>query len=486
MTTQYRLFATAPKYLEELLGQELQSFGAHAVKSTVGGVYFEGDLRCAYRACLWSRIANRILLPLSLFTAHDGDELYQGVQDIDWSEHFTPAQTIAVDCNVSNSQLTHSHYCALRVKDAIVDQFMERTGERPNVDTDIPDIRINCFIKHDSASISIDLSGPSLHQRGYRLQGVAAPLKENLAAAILLRANWRDIARDGGSFIDPLCGSGTLAIEAAMIAADIAPGLLRPYYGFNAWRKHDVWLWQNLVDEARQRKQQGLTKLPLILGYDKDRHAVDSARGNARRAGLEDYIVFSQCEVNYLIRPKQAHTGLVVTNPPYGERLGNAAQLPRLYQQLGDCLKTQFPGWRAAVITSDKTLGKAIGIRAQRIHKLLNGALECQLLHFSIEPQWFMHFNATADTSIDDKAQQSDATAPRDNSLANSEGAQMFANRLRKNLKSLSRWRTQNDIHCYRLYDADMPEYALAIDVYQGKQTWVNVQEYAAHSPRFV
>jgi 23S rRNA (guanine2445-N2)-methyltransferase / 23S rRNA (guanine2069-N7)-methyltransferase len=471
MSTPLSLFATAPKYLEELLNQELQALGAQEVKSTLGGVHFQGELRIAYLACLWSRIANRILLPLSHFTSPDADALYRGIQAIDWSEHFTAAQTIAVDCNLSKSQLTHSHFCAQKVKDAIVDQFTTATGQRPSVDTEQPDIRINCFIKHDQANISLDLSGPSLHQRGYRLQGVKAPLKENLAAAILQRANWHDIAHNGGSFIDPLCGSGTLAIEAAMIAADRAPGLLRAQYGFLAWRKHDDWLWQNLLDDARQRQQSGLTRLPLIMGYDADPRAIDSARGNAERAGLGEYIVFNHCELQSLVRPQQARTGLVATNPPYGERLGEATELPQLYRQLGETLKAQFPGWRAAVITSDKTLGKAIGIRARRIHKLLNGALECQLLHFDIEPQWFMQYS------------KPDITTTNNETLRNSEGAQMFANRLRKNLKNLGRWKTQNNIHCYRVYDADMPEYALAIDVYENNEdTWVHVQEYAAPS----
>ena len=257
-----------------------------------------------------------------------------------------------------------------------------------------------------------------------------------------------------------------------MIAADVAPGLSRPRYGFQAWRQHDDWLWQNLVEEAQRRRQEGLLRLPLIMGYDADQRAIDSARGNAQRAGLGEYIVFSQCELQYLIRPKQAQTGLVATNPPYGERLGDAGQLPHLYRQLGDSLKAQFPGWRAAVITSDKELGKAMGIRARRIHKLLNGALECQLLHFSVEPEWFMQYLATP----------GQAHHGTNAGLRNSEGAQMFANRLRKNLKTLNRWREQHGIHCYRLYDADMPEYALAIDVYHGDETWVHVQEYAAPS----
>lgn len=473
MTTRYPLFATAPKYMEELLAHELAGLGAQSIKQTVGGVYFKGDLSVAYRACLWSRIANRILLPLSQFTATDASELYEGTQEIRWSDHFSVNNTFVIDCVTSNSALTHSQFCAQKIKDAIADQFTDSEGERPSVDRDNPDIRINCYLKNDKASISIDLSGDSLHRRGYRTDGEAAPLKENLAAAILHRSNWPEIASEGGSFIDPLCGSGTLAIEAALMAGDIAPGLLRTHFGFRAWRQHNIWIWENLLDEARKRRDEGLDKLPLILGYDKSDRVVDSARANAKRAGLDQHVVFSVCAVENLICPKIARTGLVLANPPYGERLGRDDNLPALYRQIGDTLKSQFPQWRAAILTSDPALGKSTGIRAHRIHKLLNGTIECQLLHFNIDEEWFMKYRN------DDNADLTPAVTSAA-SLAASPGAEMFANRLRKNLKQLGRWADKQHIRCYRLYDADMPEYALAVDIYGGDETWVHVQEYAA------
>ena len=473
-------FATTAKYLEPLLADELANFGAQSIKQTVGGVHFEGELKHAYTACLWSRIANRILLPLSTFTAPDADALYLGAQSIHWLRHFNVNNTFAIDCVSVNSQLSHSHFCAQKIKDAIVDQFNREINERPSVNTDSPEIRINCFLKNDIATLSLDLSGDSLHRRGYRTKGAGAPLKENLAAAILQRAKWKDIAQQGGSLIDPMCGSGTLVIEAAMLAADIAPGLLRKTFGFLAWKQHDDWLWQNLTEEAERRKQQGLINMPLIFGFDNHQPTLDIARDNIKRAQLEDYIVLDNIGVAQLTCPQQAKTGLIITNPPYGERLGTYSELFPLYQRLGETLRAEFLHWQAAVITSEAELGKAIGIRAHHIHKFYNGALECQLLHFTLESEWYMHqVQSTIGPSLS-------GTDP----LALGTGAEMFANRLKKNIKQIGGWADKQGIRCYRLYDADMPEYAVAIDIYRAvqdasmpqqipEQRWVHVQEYA-------
>ena len=471
MPNDYSFFATTSKFLEALLAEELSSIGAESIKQTIGGVYFKGDLSVGYRACLWSRIANRILLPLNTFTATNAEELYDGVSTIKWSHHFTPEDSFLVDCVISNSTLSHTQFCAQKTKDAIVDQFTLEQQRRPSVDTVQPDIRINCFIKNDKVTISLDLSGDSLHRRGYRLEGAKAPLKENLAAAILMRSKWDTIAANGASFIDPMCGSGTFPIEAAMIAADIAPGLLRERFGFQAWLEYDNNLWQRLIDTAQERKTRGLLKAPLIFGFDAEDRALESARSNAQRAGLSDYILFDKTDIQYLSCPQQAKTGLIVSNPPYGERLGSEQDLLPLYQGIGETLMSDFQHWHAAMLVTDTNLGKAIGIRADKIYKFFNGPLECKLLHFIIEQKWFMHQN------LPDKITP---TPPNRDSL--SSGAQMFANRLKKNLKQLSRWAKQQNVSCYRLYDADMPEYALAIDVYQGEKVWVHVQEYAAPS----
>ncbi len=468
MTTQHRFFATAPKGLEGLLADELRQLGAANVRETRAGVGFQGDLGRAYRVCLWSRIANRVLLPLASFPAADAEQLYAGVLDIHWPAHLDVNGSLAVDFASVRSQLTHTQFGAQKVKDAIVDRFRHDTGDRPDVDRDTPDLRVNVFVFRDKATVNIDLSGDSLHRRGYRLEGVPAPLKENLAAGILQRAGWAEIARQGGAFVDPMCGSGTLAIEAAMIAADIAPGIDRYYWGFSGWKQHDESLWTALLADARKRRDKGLATLPVIRGYDASAQAIVAAQDNAAHAGLDGHIDFSQRAIKDCAAAPEGPPGLVATNPPYGERLGEHDELNPLYKELGDCLKANYGGWRATLITSDPELGKAVGIRARHINKLYNGALECVLLRFELDERWFM------------KERGDRAAEP---------GAQMFANRLRKNLKQLARWRKQEDVSCYRAYDADMPEYAFAVDVYetvaseqsnQPAGRWIIVQEYAA------
>lgn len=471
MSNDSTFFATAPKGIESLLADELRALGARTVKETRAGASFQGTLALAYRVCLWSRTANRVLLPLAHFEAPTPAALYEGVRSIDWAEHLTPDDRLAVDFSTSASRITHSHFGALKVKDAIVDQFRDAYGVRPSVDVERPDLRINVYLRRDEATVGIDLSGDSLHRRGYRLEGAAAPLKENLAAAILLRASWPSIAEAGGTLIDPMCGSGTLPIEAALIAADIAPGLYRDYFGFLGWKGHDAALWEHLIAEARERREAGLAKLPPIAGYDADPAVVRVARENVRRAGLGERIRMERGELARLERPAGCETGLVIVNPPYGERLGDRKSLAPLYASLGDILKQRFLGWKAAVFTGNPELAKGMGLRAKRTHTLYNGPIECRLLRFDVEPRWFRERTEHQETM---------QAAPPPDELG--PGAEMFANRLRKNLRELGRWARREGIDCYRLYDADMPEYALAIDLYQGQdeQRWAHVQEYEA------
>jgi len=467
--TKHQFFATAPMNMEPLLADELRRLGAQEVAQVRAGAGFSGTLESALRACLWSRVANRVLLTLSRFPAPDPQALYDGIRSIDWREHLDVDDTIAVSLSTSRSQITHSHYGALKVKDAIVDQFRERDGRRPTVQTERPDIHVNVYLLRDEATVSLDLSGESLHRRGYRQQATAAPMKENLAAAILLRAGWPDIAAAGGALLDPMCGSGTLPIEAAMIAADIAPGLLREYWGFTRWKQHDANAWNTLLDEARTRRDRGLSALPSIRGYDHDLSAVNIALANVERAGLHGHVHIEKRELEQCAPAGHAGTGLVVANPPYGERLGAGAGLDELYARLGHTLKENFPGWRAAVLTGNPELGKRLELRATRIHALYNGAIECKLLHFVITPEWF--------------AQDPDRPRPI---AADKRGgsAQMLANRLAKNRKRLGKWLRREGVSCYRLYDADLPEYALAIDIYENPEPetppWIHVQEYAA------
>ena len=457
-------FATCPKGIEPLLAEELRGLGADQVRETRAGVAFLGPLSLAYRVCLWSRLASRVLLPLAHGPAPDPEALYTLVKSVDWSEHMDAESTLAVDASVAQSAITHSHFAALKVKDAIVDQLRETLGRRPSIDTERPDIRINLYLHRDEASISLDLSGDSLHRRGYRAHGVEAPLKENLAAAILIRAGWPALSREGAPLVDPMCGSGTLVIEGALIAADIAPGLLRSRHGFDGWRRHDAGVWQQLRVEAEQRRETGLRRLPAIHGYDHDRRAIEAARKNAARAGLTEQV---RLDVRALADCTRGETspGLVVANPPYGERLGNAAELAPLYAQLGDALKRCYPGWRAAVFTGEPELGKSLGLRARRLHTLYNGAIECKLLHFEVTPEWYLR-----------------ERAPITSPAVLGAGAEMFANRLRKDLRHFGRWAARQGIHAYRVYDADLHEYNLAIDLYEGERRWVHVQEYQAPS----
>src|SRR6185312_14613691 len=380
-----RWFATCPKGMEYLLRDELVQLGATEVREALAGVHFEGPLTTAYRACLWSRLASRILLPLAEFDAATDDALYAGVQAIDWSTHLAAHATLAVDAHTALSKLTHSQFIAQRVKDAVVDQFRQQGGTRPGVDTDEPDVRLNLRLKRDRATLSLDLAGSPLHRRGWREVQGEAPLKENLAAAMLLRARWPEVYAQGGALLDPMCGSGTLLVEGALMAADVAPGWRRDYYGFLGWQQHDLALWRSLLDEARQRAETGLKSLrPCFFGSDADPRMVQTAKRNAQEAGVAGFLTLEKRDVAHVEPPAGVERGLVITNPPYGERLGERAQMPALYHALGERLRTQFPGWRAAVLAGDAELGRALGLHAEKKYALYNGALETQLLTFEI------------------------------------------------------------------------------------------------------
>jgi len=474
-----RFFATAPLGMELLLADELRALGAVEVAETRAGVAFGGDLETAYKACLWSRLANRILLPLERFPAASPEALYEGIRRIEWSAHLDSQATFAVDFASSRSKITHTLFGAQKVKDGIVDYFREHHGVRPSVRLDRPDLRVNVYLDRDIATVSIDLSGESLHKRAYRQEGGRAPLKENLAAAILLRAGWPRIAESGGHFVDPMCGSGTLPIEAALMASDFAPGLLRPHFGLFGWKQHNSALWQNLVIEAERRCEAGLRKLPPIVGYDIDRQAVRIALANIEHAGLTGYVHVERKAMGDA-RPRHAF-GLVAVNPPYGERLGDEKTLVPLYIQLGETLKNHFVGWKATLLTGNPDLAFKLGIRATRYYTLYNGALECRLFNLDVEPERF--FTPREPEPLTDAQRKTREIFRKAKAVeAADSGAEMFANRLRKNLKNLGRWARQNGIHCYRLYDADLPEYAVAVDVYEGEQTWVHMQEYEAPS----
>lgn len=471
----YQLFATTPKAMEALLANELEQLGAKNLNTGIAGVGFSGTLETAYRICLWSRCANRVLLILDNFQVREPQDIYAGIQAINWHDHLEPNASLAVSFSSKNNRIiNNAHFGALKVKDAIIDQFRDRFGERPKIDTARPDLRVNVYLHGTQAQVAIDLSGDSLHKRGYRDINVPAPIKENLAAAMLLRSNWTKIAAKGGSLIDPMCGSGTLLIEAALIAADIAPGLLREYFGFLRWKQHIPELWQVLLDEASERKAQGLKRMPIIVGFDQHRRAINAARQHIERAGLTNKVHLEKRDINLAEAADSWEPGLLICNPPYGARLSDEPAVLSLYQQFGDILKQRFLGWHAAMIVSNPEYGFRLGIRSQKPITLYNGAIECKLLR--------MHINDTAfftPKALDRQQKIKDLIqtiehAPR------SDGAVMFHNRLSKNLKTKNKWAKRNQIECYRVYDADLPEYAMAIDVYQCDPMQVHVQEYQA------
>ncbi|WP_455366711.1 bifunctional 23S rRNA (guanine(2069)-N(7))-methyltransferase RlmK/23S rRNA (guanine(2445)-N(2))-methyltransferase RlmL [Kaarinaea lacus] len=469
MTSQYRFFATAPKYTEGLLLSELQAFHALEIRETVGGVSFAGNLEVAYRTCLWSRIANRVLLVLEKARINSADDLYDAIYNINWLEHFAVDATFAIDFFASQSVIQHSQFGAQKCKDAIVDQFKHAHGERPSVDKKNPTIRINVHIKRQHATISLDLSGHSLHQRGYREHTVEAPLKENLAAAVLLRANWPVMAQANQALIDPMCGSGTLLIEGACMAGTIAPGLFREDFGFNAWKLHDAALWEKLRKEAKTIRSQIVPSMPRIIGFDRDPEAVAATRHNLEVAGLTEVIEVQQQNISDLANAGYGDKGLIVTNAPYGERLSDNQSLLPVYEQLGKQLKSQFGGWQASIVTSDATLAKATGLHAKRINKLYNGKLLCGIYHF--------------DLSKDATKRKTESIAEQVPSVAKTREEaidEALGNRLKKNLKHLRKWANKSGVSCYRIYDADLPEFNFAIDLYQSDKSFAVLQEYAA------
>jgi len=479
------LYATCASGLQDLLAAELQNMGAKAVSTAGAGVRFEGSFDIAYKAVLWSRVANRVLLPIHAGPADSPEALYTLVQEIDWSKHMALQGTLAVDFFTANSTITHSQYGALKVKDAIVDQFREKTGDRPNVERDTPDLRVNVYLFRNKARIAIDLSGSSLHRRGYREQAGPAPVKENLAASLLLACDWPNRAERGEPFVDPLCGSGTLAIEAAMMACNMAPGLKRSHFGFTGWLGHNEAIWTHVLKEAQQSVQDSPC---LIRGADKDAGAIRLAKDNAQLAGVEQCIEFT-CEnviTQALTVPTQP--GLVLTNPPYGERLQTDSTF---YQHLGNALSAGYGGWHCGLFTAIDAPIKHLRLPIKSTLPARNGSIECALFEGTI-PGLSASAEATAG-SINKTAGASSGSIWEGvvaNRAANSAhtllvDAEPFANRLKKNLKKLKSWQKREHINAWRVYDADLPEFSVAIDVYDcdtsdGADRHVVVQEYQA------
>jgi 23S rRNA (guanine2445-N2)-methyltransferase / 23S rRNA (guanine2069-N7)-methyltransferase len=436
------LFATCARGVEPLLADELRALGASGVRPARAGVGFAGDLRVAYAACLWSRTASRVLMPIAKVDAEDAEALYRGVREIPWEQHLSPSGTLSVDfATDANPAFRNTMFGALKAKDAIVDRLRDLFGERPSIDKATPDLRVNVRVRSGSATISIDLTGDALHRRGYREAGVQgeAPLKESLAAAMLLLAGWRETAAVGGALLDPMCGSGTLLIEGAWIAGDVAPGLLRSYWGFAGWLGHDADVWSDLLADADDRAEAGLAGLPHIEGWDVDAAAIELAHANIARAGLRGRVRASVRDIASLVPPEGVAAGLVAVNPPYGERIGEAEAAEQLYRTLGERLRSGFPGWTYGVLAGDDAHASALGIVSSATHSLYNGAIPVRL-----------------DTGTVPEPQAPDVTA----------GVAAFANRLRKDHRHLSKWARREGVTCWRVYDADLPDFAVAVDLY--------------------
>ncbi|MDO6710524.1 bifunctional 23S rRNA (guanine(2069)-N(7))-methyltransferase RlmK/23S rRNA (guanine(2445)-N(2))-methyltransferase RlmL [Aliiglaciecola sp. 2_MG-2023] len=442
----FEILVTTSRGLDGLLLDELTTLLPNSsLKMRPGQVYFSGELKDVYQVCLWSRLANRVLVQLAEGKIDTAEELYDIVATVPWQDHFSVSNTFVVDFVGTNRTINNTQFGALKVKDAIVDTFSHHFGERPSISKVQPDIRIHARVRRENFAVYVDISGRSLHQRHYRQQTGQAPLKEHLACAMLLRSGWNNDRSK--PLFDPMCGSGTIAIEAALMACNIAPGLGRQHWGFSNWKLHQAELWQVLVDEALDAQVQPEAK---IYANDLDRRVLNTAKQNADSARMLEHITFFNSDATKL--QVDCEAGYIVSNPPYGERLNELTELLPVFQSWGEHLKQHFQGWRVSLLTANRDLFKQLKLVANKDYKLMNGAIECQLVNYVLDEK-----NVIVKESV---KPQSD-----------------FANRLAKNIKSLSRWLNKQNTNCYRLYDADLPEYNVAIDRYAD---WLVVQEYAA------
>jgi len=494
----FNYFIPTAKGLAPLLEVELKELGIENTKQIAGGVSFDGSLEHGYQVCLWSRFASRVLLKLSEFKVIDSMDLYLGCSNIPWEEHFDVDKTFSIDFSGSNDEIRNTQFGALKIKDAIVDRFRKKTDERPNVEKRDADIRFNGRLFKDKASIYIDLSGSPLHLRGYRTIAGEAPLRETLAAGIVKRSGWK-----GEALLDPMCGSGTLIIEAAMMALNIAPGSLRDTFGFEQWKQHDNDLWKTLKTTAQVYAKRAVKDCDnRFYASDLSKDMISIARQNAKRAGVDELIEFTVQDAKKVMPPEELSTGMVISNPPYGERLGGFSDTITLYTELGHHFKAAFAGWNLSMFAMDTELLSCLGMRAAKSYKFFNGPIECILKNYRISPKRVAEGAAVVEEKST-KASKSVAStefveSTEDNPwgslppIVEAEAdkifkevkqikpaiyAEDFANRLLKNMKRLEKWAKREDIQCYRLYDADLPEYNVAIDRYN---QYIIITEYRA------
>ena len=458
-----RYVATCPKGLEHVLAKELTQLGAEQVQESVAACYFVADLNAAYYICLWTRIANRVLVLLERKQLNSVEELQATVKNLNWSNWFSVDQSIAVDFNGSNHFIRDSRFGAQVTKDAVNEHFQKQGSDRITVDIVKPDILIYVRLFKARFSIGIDMVGESLHRRGYRQATGSAPLKENLAAGILFLADWQKLSEQGLPLIDPMCGSGTLLIEAGLIANNIAPSYMRQSWQLQNLKNYNQALWKKLRTVAIGGVSQLEQCANNIIGYDIDHSAIALAQKNIDAAGMEDVIEVRQAALEGLSLNQKNSRGLVAVNPPYGKRLGEVDKLEGVYAQIGSWLKKDCLGWEAAVFTGNPDLGWATRLRSWRQHALFNGSINCQLQRYTVQEKNF----------LDGKLRKTGVF--REEAL--SESATMLANRIKKNQRKLKAWLNANPSICYRVYDADLPEYAVAIDCYPARKVEITKQD---------
>ncbi len=545
----YEFYARCASGLEALVAEELKSFGVRRVRPLSGGVAFYGTARDGYRACLWSRFASRILLVLERLSVRNAEELYAGVYAIAWEAHIPYGATMAVNAHGTNDELRNTQFSAQKVKDAVCDRLRSIRGVRPDVCGHRPSVLVDVAIRREKAVVAIDFSGESLHRRGYRQEGVqaAAPLKEALAAGIVALAGWQDVLAANGwgceapqksviddvlsvveplvesaeqpvtskqtvqpvespaqppaqpavrpteqpaqlptqpaiTFVDPMCGSGTLCIEAAMMAGDIAPGIMRDYWGFMGWAPFDNEEWYKLLDEADARASAARERTPLIIGCDIDERCIRMARDNARRAGVAHAVTFEVCDAAVLgerlartgAAPVAAN-GLIATNPPYGERLSSVSQLYEVYAALASAIEAFPQGWTLAVITPDDSIDASLGLEPHHVTDLYNGPILAPLRIYKTTEQRREKLSIVTLEGRERTVLLSEKTSDQ------------FAARFRKVAKERLKWARREQVQALRLYDADLPDFAIAVDYYEGAgksagRRFVRIAEYEAPS----
>ncbi|AUM11487.1 bifunctional 23S rRNA (guanine(2069)-N(7))-methyltransferase RlmK/23S rRNA (guanine(2445)-N(2))-methyltransferase RlmL [Ketobacter alkanivorans] len=455
-----RLVITCAGGLENFLLQEIQSIAGDSYQLVRGAVEGPVELKSLYDFCLWSRVASRILLPIAEFTYKNEDDFYHNLRQVHWQSHFSLNESVAISTSKDASVKVNTQYLTYRTKDAVMDYFRHFQGDRPNVDTRNPDIRIHVHFDRETVQVSLDLAGDPLHKRGYRVAQNDAPLKETLAAALLMSAGWPDA--DYPQLVDPMCGSGTLLIEAAMMQAGMAPGLIRKRFGFEAWAYHDESIWQDAVSRAAAKDISENFSFQ-IKGYDSDNASIQAAMKNIEAAGLQGNIHVERRELaQFALRTGDAVRGMVVSNPPYGERLDKDADLIFLYRAIARRLQENCEHWRAAIITNDVEYADALQLDDPQTHRVFNGPIRCVI---------------RSGTVVKRSSHQCVPVTPAlQHDCIENAPAKDLLNRIKKNLKTLQKWADKEHVTAYRVYDADIPEYNLAIDWYNGH---LHVQEYA-------